>query len=378
MIKFVLKENFMDGGATNYQCPACSGVLLFNSELGKLKCEHCDSIYDVREIEDLYASDALDESNAIEQSESDNWVAETHTNDWGEDADKMRAYSCTSCGAEIICDETTAATSCYYCGNQTIIHGQFAGALKPDFIIPFKLDKEDVKKALKEHCKKKFLLPKFFLEENHLDELKGVYAPFWLFSGSVDADVHFKASNSSSRTSGNYRITTTKHYEVHRAGNIPFNNIPVDSSSKMPDDHMRSIEPFHYNALTRFSTAYMPGFFADKFDVDVETSRGMATSRAKSAAQTVINGTVTEYSSKSITSQNYTLNHGEVKYAMAPVWLLTTKYKDKVLLFAMNGQTGKFVGDLPLDSKKATILFSAVTAALTVLGYIAYLLLIRF
>ncbi len=65
------------------------------------------------------------------------------------------SYTCPSCGAELICDETTAATSCPYCGNTTIVPGQLSGARKPDYIIPFKLSKEDAVAALKNHYKKK-------------------------------------------------------------------------------------------------------------------------------------------------------------------------------------------------------------------------------
>ena len=74
----------------------------------------------------------------------------------------MRAYGCPSCGAELICEESTAATSCPYCGNPTVVPGQFSGALRPDFIVPFKLSKEDAVKALKSHYKGKFFLPNAF------------------------------------------------------------------------------------------------------------------------------------------------------------------------------------------------------------------------
>ena len=60
----------------------------------------------------------------------------------------MKAYSCPSCGAELICDASTAATFCPYCGNPTVVPGQFSGALKPDYVIPFKLSKEDAVAAL--------------------------------------------------------------------------------------------------------------------------------------------------------------------------------------------------------------------------------------
>ena len=71
--------------------------------------------------------------------------------------------------------------------------GQVSGALKPDYVIPFKIDKKAAKEALQRHYKGKKLLPKIFKKENHIDEIKGVYVPFWLFDADADADIRYKA-----------------------------------------------------------------------------------------------------------------------------------------------------------------------------------------
>ena len=101
----------------------------------------------------------------------------------------MRSYVCKSCGGEIVGDATTAATACPFCGNPVVMMGQFVGALRPDYVIPFKLDKKAAKAALMKHYGSKRLLPKVFKDQNHIDEVKGVYVPFWLFDTDVDAQV---------------------------------------------------------------------------------------------------------------------------------------------------------------------------------------------
>ena len=179
----------------------------------------------------------------------------------------MRAYNCTSCGAELICDETTAATSCPYCGNNTIIPGTFAGTQRPDWVIPFKSDKKDAVNALKSYYKGKVLLPGTFSNNNHLEEIKGVYVPFWLYSGDVEAQGRYEAKKDQVFRQGEYQITRSEHYAVEREGTISFSRIPVDASTKMPDDLMDSIEPFDYRTITEFSLSYMPGFLANKYDV---------------------------------------------------------------------------------------------------------------
>lgn len=180
----------MAAQVTNYKCPACGGPLHFDGDIGKLKCDYCDSTFDVASIEAMHADDeseamaeyALAEEEKKTRAASE-WDTSEMTSDWGEGSEKLKVYSCPSCGAELICDETTAATSCPYCGNPAVVPGQLGGALKPDFVIPFKLSKEDAIAALKEHYKGKKLLPKSFTESNHINEIKGVYVPFWLFDG---------------------------------------------------------------------------------------------------------------------------------------------------------------------------------------------------
>ncbi|MBE6030607.1 MAG: hypothetical protein E7225_03295 [Clostridiales bacterium] len=356
---------------TNYQCPACNGPLQFDAATGKLSCEYCGSSFPVEEIEALYAEkDAAAAQNMADEQvdESSKWDVSSLNDDWGADADGMKVYSCPSCGAELICDDTTAATSCPYCANPTIVPGQFTGMLRPDYVIPFRLNKEQAIEALKKHYEGKPLLPNAFKSSNHLEEIKGVYVPFWLFNGEGEGAARYEATRSRIYRSGDYEVTETDHYDVYREGTVTFELIPVDASTKVPDDYMDSLEPFDYTDLKEFSTAYLPGYLADKYDVTVEESGKRADYRAENTVERSLRDTVIGYGTVFPKSQNIVLKRGEVKYALLPVWLLTTKWKDETYLFAMNGQTGKFVGNLPVDKSKKWKRFGlvyAITAVIT-------------
>ena len=141
--------------------------------------------------------------------------------------------------------------------------------------------KEEAIAALKSHYKGRPFLPDTFTDGNHVKEVKGVYVPFWLFDGSASGSASFEATRSRTYLSGNYRVTETDHFDVYRSGSISFLGIPVDASTKMPDDYMDSIEPFDYRALVPFSPAYLPGYLADKPDVDVEACGERADARAE-------------------------------------------------------------------------------------------------
>jgi len=367
---------------TNYQCPACTGPLQFDAATGKMGCEYCGSSFPVAEIEAMYADKEAKAAQNMAEAEAkkersggENWDMSGMSDDWGADTEGMRMYSCPSCGAELICDETTAATSCPYCANPTVVPGQFSGILKPDFVIPFKLKKEDAIKALKKHYEGKPLLPKAFKDANHLDEIKGVYVPFWLFDGEAQGDISYDATRTETYESGDYEITEKHHFNIFRQGSIAFERIPVDGSTKMPDDYMDSIEPFDYKDLTAFSTAYLPGFLADKYDIDAETCSERADTRAEQTLVNALYATVDGYDSVTERKKHINLLRGEVKYALLPVWLLSTRWKDQTYLFAMNGQTGKFVGNLPIDKsikwRKFGIAYGI--AALIIAGLLALL-----
>ena len=361
------------------------GPLHFTGESGRLECDYCGSSFHVAEIEALYgekeanAVEAAQNAAEAEQATADgsDWDTSGLSEDWGADAGCIKAYCCPSCGAELLCDAATAATSCPYCGNPSVIPGQFSGALKPDFVLPFKLSKEDAIKTLKKHYLKKPLLPSTFSKANHLEEIKGVYVPFWMYDGEASGSAQFHATQVHTYTSGDYEITETSHYDVRRAGSIAFEKIPVDASSKMPDDYMDSIEPYDYAELRPFSTAYLPGFLADKYDVSVEDSRERADTRCAGSLLRALERTVSGYTTCNETSRDIHLKRGKVHYALLPVWILNTRWEGKDFLFAMNGQTGKLVGNLPVSTKRVIGLFAAIAAPLIAISVTALLLLAR-
>ena len=359
--KNIIGGFYMAIEVTNYQCPACTGPLQFAGGSGKLECEYCGNDYEVSTIEMLFA----DKERAAAEAKPVEWATDDAGSPWGEaETAGIRTYSCPSCAAEIICDEHTAATSCVYCGNPTVVPGQLGGALKPDYVIPFKLDQKAAEVALKKFYSGKLFLPNAFTKGNKISEIKSIYAPFWLFNGKAVADVIFTAQRVSSHNTSKEKVTTTEHFRIARSGTIEFERIPVDGSTKMPDAHMDAIEPYNYDDMVPFSTAYLPGHFADKYDQDADACAPRASDRIMTSATDALRSTIQGYSSVQVDAADIDLAYGEVKYALLPVWLLNTSWNGKLFTFAMNGQTGKLVGDLPVDKGKVFKWFVGIAAPL--------------
>ena len=326
-----------------YKCPCCGGAIEFDSNIQKMKCPYCDCEF---EMESLAAYD--DDINN-QRADEMNWNIGSE-NGWVDgEAEMLNAYVCNSCGGEIVGDENTAATSCPYCDNPVVLKGRLSGVLKPDLVIPFKLDKKAAKEALKNYYKGKTLLPKVFKDENHIDEIKGVYVPFWLFDTDAEADVRYKATKTRFWSDSNYNYTSTSFYAVSRGGSIGFENVPVDGSTKMPDDLMESVEPFNIADAVDFQTAYLAGYLADKYDVDADQSIGRANERIKNSTEDAFMSTVIGYDSVIPEHSSVRFSDGKARYALYPVWLLNTTWNGNKYTFAMNGQTGKLVGNLPVD-----------------------------
>ncbi|MDL2218239.1 hypothetical protein LJC27_06230 [Christensenellaceae bacterium OttesenSCG-928-M15] len=327
-----------------FKCSNCGGPIAFDSSLQKMKCPFCEAEFDMEALK------SLDDDLKNEQPDELIWETQAGTR-WqeGEEA-SLRSYSCKSCAGEIVGDATTAATSCPYCGNPVVLTGQFSGMLRPDYVIPFKLDKAAAKAGLIEHLRGKRFLPRVFKSQNHIDEVKGIYVPFWLFDADASGEIHYKATQVSTWSDNSYDYTETKYYSLYRAGNAGFENIPVDGSEKMPDDLMESIEPYDFRDAVDFQTAYLAGYLADKYDVTAEKSIERANARVKRSTEEALASSIgSKYRTITTQSSSVHISNGKAKYALYPVWLLHTTWRGKPYLFAMNGQTGKFVGDLPIN-----------------------------
>lgn len=357
----------MTPSLTNYQCPNCEGPLKLKVGTELLECEYCGTTFTTEEIDRVYNRDDIGKEPKAEAKETFNYWSQ-------EESSHLRSYSCPSCAAELLCDDTTAATSCPYCGNPTVIPKQYSGQLKPDYVIPFKLSKEDAIKALTKHYKKKKFLPKNFSDSNHIEEIKGIYVPFWFFSTLTSGTAQFSGTKVNSIIVGKNRVITTRYYNLYRSGNISVEKVPVDGSSKMPDELMESIEPYDYKELREFSLSYLPGFMADKYDVDVNTVAPRINVRIKASMESALRNTVQGYTGISLVASNINNDKTDVSYGLLPVYLLSTRWKNKNFLFAMNGQTGKLTGDLPIDYKRFWVSFLTIAMSIMAVASLVFLL----
>ena len=349
------------GKVLDNKCPSCGAAIHFKPELGKFKCDYCDSEFTAEQLKDM------DKLRKEEESESEKKSSDSYSN--------YVNYNCPDCGAEIITDENTAATFCVYCGNTSIIKNRLSGEFAPSKIIPFKMEKKKAIEAFKNLRKGRPLTPKAFTSEKNIEKIQGVYIPFWLYDVDVDGTVQAKATKVKSWTSGNTHYTKTDYYDVVRSGNMFFNRVPVDGSTRFNNDMMNSIEPFDYSKLIDYNHAYLSGFLAEKYDVSKDDAFEDAKKRTINSTKDQMLSSMIGYTTKTISSCDLESTISKHEYVLLPVWMVNVKYNNEFYLFAMNGESGKFIGNIPLDKKKAWIMTFVIFAiAFLVCVAISYLI----
>lgn len=343
-----------------YKCPCCDAPLKFSADAQNMKCEHCDNTFDLDAVEAY--NDSLSE-----KSDAFSWESATQSTWTGEETQTLHAFVCPSCAGELVTDENTVATFCPYCGNPSILPQRISDGLKPEGVIPFSTTKEDAKSAFLRLCKKKPLLPRFFTEEQRVEKITGMYIPFWLYDCESDFRATYKATRVHHWSDSKYDYTRTEHFQLERVAQADFDRIPMDASKKMEDAIMESIEPYNYKALTEFDSAYLSGYLADKYDVLASEGEERIRERVRSTMDEEVQRSIVGYSSVIPVHKNVNIRHGKARYVLLPVWMLSTKYRDKTYLFAMNGQTGKMTGTFPISWKRASLWFGGVFAGASAL-----------
>jgi DNA-directed RNA polymerase subunit RPC12/RpoP len=318
------------GSVKEYKCINCGAGLEFDPASQSWKCTYCFSEFSKDEIETAFLKEQPLDRNMPE----------------------LDSYHCTSCGAELIADNTTSATFCLYCRNHSIIKSRFAGKFKPKNLIPFKITKEQAKDIYKKWIGKRIFAPKEFKQKEEIDKVTGIYAPFWLFDCKGDGMISGEGTRVNSWTSGKYRYTKTKYYRVARKGNAEYHKVPVDASKKLDDKYMHMIEPYNYNDLTDFSMEYMSGFMAEKYDVEASAAETVMKERVEKYLEDRLKETVNGYSSFVAHEKKISVSDIHELYSMLPIYLLNNKYNGKDHIFIVNGQTGKVVGDTPISHLK--------------------------
>ena len=339
---------------TEQKCPNCGAAARFDPAAGKFVCDHCGTVIDITPQK---PAEKGDQWEGFDFSQLSSMVSDP-------DAPDLPVYRCVSCGAEVIAPPEQAALTCPYCGNNIILTDRITGSLRPDGVIPFRIDSRQLPDAVRHFYRRKKLLPKGFFSAATMGKVTGVYVPFWIFSGRVSGRISLAGEKSSSSRKGDYIYTTTNYYRLVRDAALDFEDLPVDASTKMDDKLMDSLEPFDTSQTKGFDMRYLAGFTADRFDLGKDDIAERAEKRMRTSTTDIVMANTgkgyanVRYKGGSMKSSLH------AQYLLFPVYMFDILHDGRKYHFAVNGQTGKVVGELP-DDKWTNFLYFLKRAGIT-------------
>ncbi|KIR03112.1 YdjG [Lachnospiraceae bacterium TWA4] len=227
------------------------------------------------------------------------------------------------------------------------------GVTCPKQMIPFKVNRKQMESAFKAWTKGGRLTPSDFTSQNTIDKITGLYAPYWMFDYHTKGRFEAHCENIRMMTKGDTEYTYTRHYEVIRDLEVDYDKLPLDASKRLDDDMMDKLEPFNCEDLKPFSMEYLSGFQSERYDETDEDLKERGEKRIIGYINEEANRNFSDYQISNIVKREIEVKKKKVDYILLPVWLLNYKYNGKNYTFALNGQTGKIVGDLPISKTKA-------------------------
>lgn len=345
-----------------HKCPNCGGALTFDPSDQKFHCPFCFSIFTEEEVSDFEAK----QQDATLVNET---LTQTSTTDPPPE-ETMQLFLCPSCGAEIVTDETTAATYCYFCHNPVVLSGRLSGDFLPNKVLPFKIEKEAAKEKFLDWVGSKKFVPTDFYNEDQIEKLTGVYFPYWVVDAKGQGEISGSGTSIRIWRIGEIEYTETKQFAVHRKGDFRFKDLVKNALSKNTQQKMvESVQPFPLENAIDFKNQYLAGFQAEKRDIEYQMLAQGVETELKDYAGTLLKNSVNSYTTFREKNRDLSLDSIENHYMLLPVWLVTYRNdgSDDVFYYAMNGQTGKVSGVLPISYKKLGLVSGGIFAILAVL-----------
>lgn len=318
--------------ADSHKCLSCGSNLFFELKEGTLNCQSCGNKYfpEIFDVSELLSS--IKEGDA------------------GDEEAGKHEIVCNSCGSVMVTDEKTMSTVCAFCGSPALVTRRLQKEFRPDYIIPFKNTAKEITEMVKTWAKERTYLPKDFWRKCSFTNPTGIYVPFWL----VDANCYFDIVGGGSYIKRGEALDRVNFFEVERKGTFRMEKVPFDGSIRINDRMMEAIEPFDYSELVPFSSAYLQGFYSERYELTVNDMANRITNRFRdymySAA--VDHMEIKKYEQFNLEQDKSTTDGFVIKYALLPVWFMKLKYRRTIYNIVVNGQTGEVAGTTPTRERE--------------------------
>ncbi len=363
-----------------YKCPSCGAYLVFDPDTQKWSCDFCKAEFTEKELlpkSDEYAKEAEQEAREAHANEP-NGHGDAPAGQAGPSGEGSElVYHCPSCGSEIMTDQTTVATQCYYCHNPVVLQGKLTAAMKPDAVLPFVISKDKAVETFMKWAGAKKFIPKGFFSKEEVQRMTGVYYPHFVTEAEIDGSFTGEGQNVSTMDMGNSIVTKTDFYSFRRRADIRFANIMRPALQSVDRKLSDGIHPFPLEDVKPFSSAYLSGFLAERRDIEAAAITKDVQEELTGYVRPLLSETVNYNAFSGNASADMTKQ--KTQYVLLPTWVLTYQKRQgdvKPYYYVMNGRTGAVCGKLPINRAKlngvALLIAAIVFLALCFAGYFLY------
>lgn len=306
-----------------YKCLSCGASLKFDPNSQKFKCEYCDSVFEVSELknEEVFS-------------------------------EQVNVYNCKSCGAEVITEEDTTASFCFYCHNPVIITSRLRGDFKPDFVLPFQIDKRTAIERFKTWASRNKFIPASFLSASSMEKITGMYLPYWSVKAESKCHLKGKGENRKVWRTGDKEHTKVDTHSFNKQFDQDIKGIYLIAYETIREKLIGSVYPYNLEELKPFSPSYLSGFFAHKYQKTKDDLKESLDSYVSKTAIQGANNAIGNLSNIEYDINDIEINIKDYYYILLPIWILTFNYYNKTYVYAINAQTNKAFGELPLDKRR--------------------------
>ena len=221
----------------------------------------------------------------------------------------------------------------------------------PSKLIPFRVTRKEALASCRKYYEGRWLLPKIFLQPEHMEELQGGFVPFFLHNGTAFGRIVYDAQDSAPQDGPGKITKRIDNYTVTRQGTVRFENVPIIAPGLIPESFMQRLEPFDLSALQPIEESKEAGSMDDYSSMAIPDNRPETERRISELTAEVIRQSVS-HSFVQETERDVKILEDHVECVLLPIYILTTKFGRKNYHFAVNGQTGEVFGDLPVHRGK--------------------------
>ncbi len=337
--------------AQAFPCPSCGSKLEYSAEKKSIYCGHCGYTEDVDPSNDQVVEQNLNQA----LGNAPKIIAESYG---------KKVFDCQSCGAKFMVESDKVKVNCGFCGSKNVNVEAFDHQLiQPQGIIPFQVSRFEAERFFNKWIKQGFFHPNKLKRLAAIEDLHGIYLPFWTFDAHTESDWSGEAGTyyyetRRVRVNGQMQTQQVRHTKWnYRRGHLKhfFDDILVVASGGLEQIHMERVLPYKLEEVVNFDPRLMVGWEAEIYNLEFD--------QGYEVADVIIDQKIRNMCSSQLggdTQRNLHVNshkHGQTfKHIILPVWISSYKYQNKIYHFTINGQTGKIYGKKPISWFKVAAL----------------------